>query len=71
MREKNKVRNLCIKIFNEEFYFMHTDDVIIVALKDNRKNEYSEDSVKNLHDSYLLECENKSLNNYLIRCVSY
>ena len=50
---------------------MHADDVIIVPSKENRKNECSEDDVKNLHDSYLLEPENESLNDCLACCISY
>ena len=51
-------------------HFARADDVIIMPSKDNRKNEYSEDDVKNLHDSYLLEPENESLNDCLTRCMS-
>ena len=50
---------------------MYVDDVIIMSLKDNRKNEYSEDNVKNLYDYYVLEPENESLNDCLTRCMSY
>ena len=49
---------------------MHADDIIIMSSKDNRKNECSEDDVKNLHESYLLELENESLNDYLTHCMS-
>ena len=68
--KKHAVRNIHRKAFNEEFYFAHVDDVIIVPSKDNKKNECSEDDAKKLHDTYLLEPENESLNDYLSRCMS-
>jgi len=68
--KKCKVRNIYRKAFNEEFYFTHVDDAIIVPSKANRKNECSEADVKKLYDTYLLEPENESLNDCLSRCMS-
>ena len=50
---------------------MHADDAILVLLKDNRKNEYLDDDAKKLQDSYLLEPENKSLNDYITCYMLY
>ena len=67
--KKLAVRNLYRKAFNEEFYFTHLEDAIVVPSKD-RKNECSEDEVKKLHGSCLFEPENESLNDFLNLCVS-
>ena len=69
MIKKIKVRNLCRKAFNEDFYFVHTDNIIIVPSKDSRKSKCLEDDIKNICDSYLLKLENESLNDCLKSCM--
>ena len=63
------VRSLCKKAFDEEFFFVRAGDAIIVPSKDNMKSERSEDEVKKLRDSCLLEPENESLKDFLNRCT--
>ena len=45
--KKSIVKNICRKAFNKEFYFAYVDDIIIILSKENRKNTYLEDNIKN------------------------